>query len=97
MRGGWPFSPKNGLENERADKTTGPYELVTEGALAREVSKRRSAILYGDEKAQTYEAYLADVGHELAGVPGLKESPFTGRQEILYCRRNGYIADKESN
>ncbi len=80
-------------------RLTGPYELVNE-ALLREKSQRgdpRDKFYVAMRKHKTYEAYLADVGHELAEVPGLKESPFTGRQEILYCRRNGYIADKKAN
>ena len=41
----------------------------------------------------TYEGYLADVGDTQVEIPDYKENPITGRMEILYCRRNGWIED----
>jgi hypothetical protein len=41
----------------------------------------------------TYEAYLADVGQVAVEIPNKVVNPITGRMEILYARRNGWIAD----
>ena len=41
----------------------------------------------------TYEAYLADVGRVAVEVPDKQVNPITGRMEILYARRNGWIVD----
>jgi hypothetical protein len=45
----------------------------------------------------SYEAYLADVGTLAVELPGKKVNPITGRMEILYARRNGWIVDAKSN
>lgn len=44
-------------------------------------------------KHSTYEAYLADVGPLDVVRPNFKKGPTNGRDEILYCRRGGRIAD----
>jgi hypothetical protein len=52
------------------------------------------AVLYISMLAnQTYEGYLAEVGQKEVMVKGYKQNPITGRMEILYCRRSGWIAD----
>jgi hypothetical protein len=42
---------------------------------------------------ETYETYLAAVGKDLVRVPFYRTNPFSGRKEILYARRMGWIAD----
>jgi len=42
---------------------------------------------------RTYGGYLAEVGQKLVAVEGYKANPISGRMEILYCRRSGWIAD----
>jgi len=42
---------------------------------------------------ETYEAYLAEVGSKEVMVEGYQQNPITGRMEILYARRSGWIAD----
>jgi hypothetical protein len=77
---------------------TGPYKIVNE-ALLREKSGRgdpRYIFYVAMRKHKTYEAYLAAVGRTLVEVQGRK-GPFHGRGEILYCRRHGWIVDKNSN
>ena len=44
----------------------------------------------------TYETYLALVGHLHVMVESYKSGPISGRDEILYCRRNGRIKDKDN-
>jgi len=41
----------------------------------------------------SYEAYLAAVGQKLVEVNGYKQNPISGRMEILYARRSGWIED----
>jgi|GEM_PF-2372087 len=73
----------------------GRYRIVNE-AFLREKANRDDprhpfyvAMLAND----TYEGYLADVGRKLVEVDGFKQNPISGRFEILYCRRNGWIED----
>jgi hypothetical protein len=42
-----------------------------------------------------YEAYLADVGSVAVERGGNVVSPTTGRDEILYARRKGWIVDEK--
>ena len=44
-------------------------------------------------ECRSYEAYLASVGRVRVEIPGYKAGPITGRMEILYARRNRWIAD----
>ncbi|HLY56432.1 MAG TPA: hypothetical protein VKS60_12800 [Stellaceae bacterium] len=74
---------------------SGRYEIVNE-ALFREKANRddpRRPFYAAMLANRAYEAYLAEVGHKAVEVPGYKANPITGRMEILYCRRNGWIAD----
>jgi hypothetical protein len=45
---------------------------------------------------QTYEGYLAEVGSNEVTVESYKAGPISGRMEILYARRSGWIADAGS-
>jgi hypothetical protein len=44
-------------------------------------------------QCRTYEAYLAEVGRKTVEVESYASGPISGRMEILYARRNGWIAD----
>lgn len=46
---------------------------------------------------RSYSAYLAAEGNIKVDVPGFKNSPVTGKAEILYFRRLGKIADDARN
>ncbi|HEY1631541.1 MAG TPA: hypothetical protein VGF56_09505 [Rhizomicrobium sp.] len=74
----------------------GRYRLLNE-ALLREKANRTN-----DERHKLYKVLLANSTYEsyLKAVEGVeiyredyKQNPITGRGEILYCRRNGWIAD----
>jgi hypothetical protein len=73
----------------------GRYQILNE-ALLREKSHRddpRKPFYIAMLANRTYEGYLAAVGHKFVEVEGFKANPISGRREILYCRRNGWIAD----
>ena len=44
---------------------------------------------------RTYEGYLAEVGKMEVDRIGFKAGPTNGRDEILYCRRNGWVIDDQ--
>jgi hypothetical protein len=44
-----------------------------------------------------YDGYLAEVGSKEVMVDGYKQNPVTGRMEILYARRRGWIADADNS
>ena len=64
--------------------------LQEKAARGNEVSDFYRAML----QHNTYEAYLADVGQRLVDRPGMVVSPTSGRDEILYARRHGWIVDQ---
>lgn len=41
----------------------------------------------------THEAYEAAVGRVQVFIPDYKKGPISGRMEMLYARRNGWIVD----
>jgi hypothetical protein len=67
---------------------TGRYRILKEASL-RERARRTF-----DPRHLFYEAMLSNTIYEnyLAAV-GDNRGPFSGRTEILYARRNGWIAD----
>jgi hypothetical protein len=76
-------------------KLSGRYKILNE-ALLREKSCRddpRKPFYNAMLRNQTYEGYLAEVRGKLVEVDGYKANPISGRMEILYCRRSGWIAD----
>jgi hypothetical protein len=76
-------------------KLTGRYRVMNE-AFLREKANRddpRRPFYISMLANQTYEGYLAEVGQKEVMVKGYKQNPITGRMEILYCRRSGWIAD----
>jgi hypothetical protein len=73
----------------------GRYQVLNE-AFLREKSHRddpRKPFYIAMLANRTYEGYLAEVGHKFVEVKGYKANPISGRMEILYCRRRGWIAD----
>ena len=76
-------------------RLTGRYRLINE-AFLREKANRddpRRAFYVAMLANRTYEGYLAEVGQDQVMVEGFKANPISGRGEILYCRRNGWITD----
>jgi hypothetical protein len=74
----------------------GPYRIVREAFMREKAGADHDPthIFYvAMLKHKTYEAYLADVGRTMIDRPGYKRGPTNGRDEILYCRRNGRIVD----
>ena len=70
-----------------------------------EAAIRRKAILQHDPRHvfytamlenDTYETYEAAVRGIEVSVETFKNDPITGHMEILYARRNGWIADSET-
>lgn len=75
----------------------GPYRILNE-AFLREKANRddpRRQFYVAMLANRTYEGYLAEVGDKEVMVKGYKQNPITGRMEILYARRSGWITDAE--
>ena len=75
---------------------SGRYRLVKQAFLrqkAAAVEDPTHGFYEAMLRHDTYEAYLADVGRVTVEKPGFKAGPVNGRDEILYCRRNGRIVD----
>jgi len=82
-----------------ANRTTlvGKFVIARRAALDARIAKLSAdprlqfytAMLSTDD----YEAYEAAVGDIAVEIPGLAMSPITGRDEILYARRRGWIKD----
>jgi hypothetical protein len=77
-------------------KLTGRYKIVNVALLREKASRQdpRKRFYVSMLNNQTYEAYLAEVGQIEVEIAGYKANPISGRMEILYCRRNGWIEDK---
>ena len=73
----------------------GPYRRNNVDFLERQAERNdpRKVFYRAMLRHGTYEAYLADVGQVAVEIPGKKVNPITGRMEILYARRNGWIVD----
>jgi hypothetical protein len=74
---------------------TGSYELRNIALLHDKANRNDPRRVFYRAMLQhsTYEGYLAAVGTVAVEVLCYKAGPITGRMEILYCRRNGWIAD----
>jgi hypothetical protein len=75
---------------------SGRYAL-RDVAFLREKANRRSDPRHVFYRAMltntTYEGYFAEVGDTTVNVASHSSGPITGRMEILYARRSGWIAD----
>jgi hypothetical protein len=77
-------------------RLAGPYELKDLEYLRRKANADdpRAPFYRVMIMCPTYEAYLALVGNMYVILPTeFKNGPISGRDEILYCRRNGRIED----
>jgi hypothetical protein len=77
-------------------KLTGGYTIVNRALLGEKLKLDDDPRLpfYRAILAHThYEAYLGEVGDLKVEVEGYKANPISGRMEILYYRRNGWIED----
>jgi len=74
---------------------SGRYRIVNE-AFLREKANRddpRKVFYIAMLANSSYGAYLAAVGSQAVEVNGYKQNPISGRMEILYARRKGWIRD----
>lgn len=74
----------------------GRYRILNEALLrekANQTDDERHKLYIALLGNRTYEAYRAATEHIEIYREGFKQNPITGRGEILYCRRNGWIAD----
>ena len=74
----------------------GRYRLVDEAFLREKANRtddERHKLYLVMLECRTYEAYLAATREIEIYREGYKANPITGRGEILYCRRNGWIED----
>jgi hypothetical protein len=82
-----------------------PYRLFLRGRFSRKntthLSKRageihdpRHVFYKAMLEHHTYEKYLEQVGELKVDVPTFKAGPISGRDEILYARRSGWIVDE---
>jgi hypothetical protein len=79
-----------------ATTLTGPYRILNQSHLerrARKTADPRYVFYVCLLRNASYDGYLAEMGARLVDVPGFKNSPVSGRTEILYCRRSGWIED----
>jgi hypothetical protein len=60
----------------------------------RDTSDPRHVFYKAMLKHDTYEGYLKEVGDSTVEVPTFKAHPISGRGEILYARRSGWIVDE---
>jgi hypothetical protein len=72
----------------------GPYRVVNDALLRKKAADSEVREFYVAMLAcRTYEEYPASVGSKTVYKTNFKANPVTGRGEILYCRRNGWIKD----
>jgi len=73
----------------------GPYRVLNADMLRDKANRNdpRRNFYRAMLLCPTYEAYLADVGQETVTVESYTSGPISGRMEILYARRSGWIAD----
>ncbi len=73
----------------------GKYRIINETLLRDKAirSDPRKPFYEAMLSTRSYGGYLAEVGEMVVEVKSLKRPLLNGRDEILYCRRNGWIAD----
>lgn len=77
---------------------SGAFVRVNE-AFLKERARRtepRNVFYQAMLRHNTYEDYLGDVGSVRVSPPTYKAGPVSGRMEIQYARRNGWIEDARS-
>jgi hypothetical protein len=76
---------------------TGRYRIVNEAFLRERANREfdpRCKFYQAMLSNETYDTYLAAVADNNVRVQFWRSGPITGRGEILYARRNGWIADE---
>jgi hypothetical protein len=79
-----------------AARLSGPYTVVNAAFLREKASRTgdpRTIFYEAMLSATSYEAYLAKVGDICVEVESYRTGPISGRMEIAYARRRGWIAD----
>jgi hypothetical protein len=79
----------------RRTNLTGPYRVLNEARLREKANRKydpRHVFYELMLSSSTYEAYLAAMGENIVRVR-FRAGAISGRIEILYARRNGWIAD----
>jgi hypothetical protein len=80
----------------RTSNLSGRYVLINV-AFLKERANRRSDPRHSFYRAMlsnsSYESYLLEVGAKSVEVETYRSGPITGRMEIMYARRNGWIED----
>jgi hypothetical protein len=74
----------------------GQYIILNEAFLREKANRddpRRHFYAAMLAEPHTFSRYLAEVGSKEVTVDGYKTGPISGRMEILYARRRGWIAD----
>jgi len=74
----------------------GRYRIVNDAFLrekAGRLNDPRHKFYEAMLSSKTYEEYLAQVGQAEVTVPTFKTGSISGRREILYARRHGWISD----
>jgi hypothetical protein len=75
---------------------TGRYRIMNEAFLREKANRQfdpRHRFYVAMLSNETYEAYLAAVAENRDRVQYYRSTPLSGRGEILYARRSGWIAD----
>ena len=78
------------------DEPRGRYRIVNDSFLREKASRLndpRHRFYQVMLSSKTYEEYLAQVGQVEVIAPTYKTGPVSGRMEILYARKSGWIAD----
>ena len=74
----------------------GPYRIVDRAILIEKANRGndpRRRFYRAMLSNNRYETYLAEVGSVSVQVHSYRSGPITGRMEILYARRSGWIED----
>lgn len=75
---------------------SGRYNIVNQAWLREKAAQKddpRHIFYLAMLSECTYEGYLAAVGKKEVVVESYKQGPISGRMEILYCRRRGWVVD----
>ena len=75
----------------------GPYRVLAADILREKANRNdpRRDFYKAMLMCLTYKSYLAEVGKKTVEVESYTSGPISGRMEILYARRSGWIADSD--
>lgn len=92
------FNPKGAQSRGMPKHLTGRYQLKNRLRLLEKASRvddPRHEFYAAILENNTYEGYLAQVGEKEVKVKTCKNGPISGRMEIRYAYKNGWIKDAE--